>query len=188
MWKTPPYGQKTLLKSKKNIFQISHLIFWKLQAAKYLIYDFTFTLSFFFIWSKLNWTLFHLSGIFWCEKMIHKVEISVWNIWIWRKWETKFRNPKWQSSHCSCCIVHWRGSHTFWIQLIIDKIIAEDEFSRKQSYCWDKWSICALSLYLIGYSAVCRYKLWWLKNVTFGLLSCVSPGYVYASWRLDTIY
>ena len=68
MWKTPPYGQKTLLKSKKNIFQISHLIFWKLQAAKYLIYDFTFTLSFFFIWSKLNWALFHLSGIFGCEK------------------------------------------------------------------------------------------------------------------------
>ena len=44
-----PNGQKTLLKSKKHIFQISHLIFWKLQAAKYLIYDFTFTLSFFFI-------------------------------------------------------------------------------------------------------------------------------------------
>ena len=68
MWQTPPYGQKTLLKSKKNIFQISHLIFWKLQAAKYLIYDFTFTLSFFFIWSKLNWALFHLSGIFGCKK------------------------------------------------------------------------------------------------------------------------
>ena len=43
-----------------------------LQAAKYLIDDLTFTFSFFFIQSKLNWTLFHLSGIFGCKK---KVEI-----------------------------------------------------------------------------------------------------------------
>ena len=39
-----------------------------LQAAKYLIYDFSFTFSFFFIWSKLNWPPFHLSRIFACEQ------------------------------------------------------------------------------------------------------------------------
>ena len=27
------------------------------------------------------------------KKMMDKVEISVWNIWMWRKWEVKFRNP-----------------------------------------------------------------------------------------------
>ena len=47
--KNTPLWVKTLLKSEKNIFQISHLIFWMQQAAKYLIYDFTFTFSFFFI-------------------------------------------------------------------------------------------------------------------------------------------
>ena len=31
-----PWWGKTLLKSEKNILQISHLIFWMLQAAKYL--------------------------------------------------------------------------------------------------------------------------------------------------------
>ena len=67
MTNTPLWG-KTLLKSEKNILQISHLIFWMLQAAKYLIYDLTFTFSFFFIRSKLNWTLFHLSGIFGCKR------------------------------------------------------------------------------------------------------------------------
>ena len=50
---TPLWG-KTLLKSEKNILQISHLVFWMLQAAKYLIHDFTFTFPFFFICSKLN--------------------------------------------------------------------------------------------------------------------------------------
>ena len=57
-----------LLKSEKNILQIYHLIFWMLQVAKYLIHDFTFTFSFFFICSHLNWTLFRLSGIFGCKK------------------------------------------------------------------------------------------------------------------------
>ena len=51
----------------------------------------------------------------------------------------------------------------------------------KSQFIW--FTIYYLYLY---YSAVCRYRLWWLKNVTFGLLSCVSPGYVYALWRLDT--
>ena len=59
---------KNASKVWKNIFQISHLIFWLLQAAKYLIYDFTFTFSFFSICSKLNWPLFHLYGIFACKK------------------------------------------------------------------------------------------------------------------------
>ena len=59
---------KTPLKSEKNILQIPHLVFWVLQAAKYLICDFTFTFSFFFICTKLNWLLFHLSGIFAYEK------------------------------------------------------------------------------------------------------------------------
>ena len=27
------------------------------------------------------------------NKMMDKVEISIWNIWMWRKWEAKFRNP-----------------------------------------------------------------------------------------------
>ena len=35
---------KMLLKSQKNVFQISHLIFWKLQAAKYLIYGYFYFL------------------------------------------------------------------------------------------------------------------------------------------------
>ena len=38
-------------------------------------------------------TFFHLSGIFACKKMIDKVKISIWNIWMWRKCEAKFRNP-----------------------------------------------------------------------------------------------
>ena len=59
---------KTLLKSENNMLQISHLIFGMLQAAKYLICDFTFTFSFIFICSKLNWPLFYLSGIFACRK------------------------------------------------------------------------------------------------------------------------
>ena len=66
--KHPLIRKKTLLKSEKNILQISHLIFWMQQAAKYLIYDFSFTFSFFFIWSKPNESLFHLSGIFGYEK------------------------------------------------------------------------------------------------------------------------
>ena len=102
LWQTPPYGQKTLLKSKKNIFQISHLIFWKLQAAKYLIYDFTFTLSFFFIRGLLlhqGWAGIPArpcsssdpssTGPFFiyleyldAKEMMDKVEISVWNIWM----------------------------------------------------------------------------------------------------------
>ena len=49
-------------------FQISHLIFWMLQAAKYPIYNSTFTFSFFIIYSKLNWLLFNLSGIIACKK------------------------------------------------------------------------------------------------------------------------
>ena len=32
--------EKSLLKTKKYIFKLSHLIFWMLQAAKYLIYDY----------------------------------------------------------------------------------------------------------------------------------------------------
>ena len=52
--KNTPYGGRALLKPEKNILQISHLIFWMQQAAKYLIYDFTFTFSFFIICSKLN--------------------------------------------------------------------------------------------------------------------------------------
>ena len=27
------------------------------------------------------------------EKMMAKVEISIWNIWMWRKWDAKFWNP-----------------------------------------------------------------------------------------------
>ena len=63
--KTPLIWKKT---AEKNILHKPNLIFWMLQAAKYLIYDFTFTFSFFTICSKLNWPLFHLSGIFAYEK------------------------------------------------------------------------------------------------------------------------
>ena len=59
--KTPNYGEKTVIESETNILQISHLIFLMLQAAIYLICDFTFTFSFFFICSKLNWSLFQIS-------------------------------------------------------------------------------------------------------------------------------
>ena len=45
---TPLQG-KTVLKSEKNSLQIANHIFWMLQAAKYPIYDFTFTFSYFFI-------------------------------------------------------------------------------------------------------------------------------------------
>ena len=93
LWKTPPYGENLLLKSEKNILQISHLVFWMPQAAKYLIHDFTFTFPFFFICSKLNWPLFHLSEIFARKKMMDKIEISIWNIWMWRKWEAKVQHP-----------------------------------------------------------------------------------------------
>ena len=75
-----PLRGKLLLKSEENILQISHLLFWMLQAAKYLIYDFTFTFSFLFICSRLNWALFHLSGIFACER--NDGQISIWNIWM----------------------------------------------------------------------------------------------------------
>ena len=35
------YMEKTLLKSEMTTLQITYLIFWMLQMAKYLIYDFT---------------------------------------------------------------------------------------------------------------------------------------------------
>ena len=101
MWQTPPYGEKTLLKSEKNILQISHLIFWMLQAAKYLRCDFTFTFSFFFICSKLNWSLFHLSGIIACGKNdgqgwnFHQNYLDI------EKMRGKTPNPWWHSSHCA---------------------------------------------------------------------------------------
>ena len=57
-------------------------IFWMLRAVKYLS-EFSFTFPFFSIYLKYLDT----------NKMMDKVEISVWNIWMWRKWEAKFRNP-----------------------------------------------------------------------------------------------
>ena len=57
-----PLWEKSASRVWKRYFQISHLIFLMLQAAKYLIYNFTFIFSFFFIRS---------------EKMMDKVEISV---------------------------------------------------------------------------------------------------------------
>jgi len=66
--KNTPFWRKKRLESQKNIFQISHRIFWMLQAAKYPIYESTFTFSFVVTFSKLNWPLFNLSGIFVCEK------------------------------------------------------------------------------------------------------------------------
>ena len=36
--------EKSLLKSEKYIFKISHLIFWMTQAANYLIYDYFYFL------------------------------------------------------------------------------------------------------------------------------------------------
>ena len=42
---TPLWG-KNCFKSEKNIFQISHLIFWMLQTAKYLICDYFYILLF----------------------------------------------------------------------------------------------------------------------------------------------
>ena len=110
LWKTPPYGQKTLLKSKKNIFQISHLIFGNCRQPN---------IWFMTLLSLSSSSSSHpsLTGPFSiyleyldAKKMMDKVDISVWNIWMWRKWETKFRNPKWHSSHCSCCIVQWQSS------------------------------------------------------------------------------
>ena len=44
LWKTPPYEGKNASKVWKNILQISQLIFWMLQAAKYLIYDYFYFL------------------------------------------------------------------------------------------------------------------------------------------------
>ena len=48
--KHPPYMEKLLQKCEKYVFKISHLIFWMLQAAKYLIYDyFYFLILLFFL-------------------------------------------------------------------------------------------------------------------------------------------
>ena len=122
VWKTPPYGQKTLLsESEKKYFPNISPHFWILQATKYLIYDFTLTFSFFFIWSKLNWALFHLSGIFGCKRMKDKVEISVWNIWMWRKFMIShfliaFEDP--QPSSFALQVVKTKSSTTLFRHLL----------------------------------------------------------------------
>ena len=61
-------GEKRFLSLKNNFSKYPASFFWMLQGAKYLICDFTFTFSFTFICSKLNWPLFYLSGIFACRK------------------------------------------------------------------------------------------------------------------------
>ena len=99
--KNTPLWEKNASKVWTNILQLSHLFFWMMQAA------------FFFICPKLNWPLFHLSGIFACRKKNGQVKISIWNIWILRKWEAKFRNPLWHSSHCSYSIVQWKRKDKF---------------------------------------------------------------------------
>ena len=40
--------EKLLLKCEKYVFKISHLIFWRLQAAKCLIYDYFYFLNLLF--------------------------------------------------------------------------------------------------------------------------------------------
>ena len=74
-------GKKTLLKSEIMILQIYHLFFFMLRAVEYLS-EFSFTFPFFSIYLKYLDT----------NKMMDKVGISIWNIWMWRKWEAKFRN------------------------------------------------------------------------------------------------
>ena len=46
--KKNPYMEKLLLKCEKYVFKISHLIFWRLQAAKCLIYDYFYFLNLLF--------------------------------------------------------------------------------------------------------------------------------------------
>ena len=70
-------GKKRSESLKKNIFQISHLIFWMLQAAKYLNYDFTFTSSFFF---SSGGPFFIYMEYLDAKKMMDKFEISIWNM------------------------------------------------------------------------------------------------------------
>ena len=67
---------------KKNIFQISHLTFGMLQAAKYPIYDSTFTFPFFIMYFRLSWPFFIYLEYLHAKKMTDKVEISIWNIWM----------------------------------------------------------------------------------------------------------
>ena len=82
--------KKTLLKSEIMILQIYHLFFWMLRAVKYLS-ELSFTFPFFSIYLKYLDT----------NKMMDNVGISIWNIWMWRKCEAKFRNPYWRSPHRS---------------------------------------------------------------------------------------
>ena len=74
---------KTLLKSEMIILQISHLIFWMPQGAKYLIYDSTFTFLFFFFSarsapSSTGPFLIYLEYLD-ANEMMDKAEISFWN-------------------------------------------------------------------------------------------------------------
>ena len=87
-------GKKPLLKSKKNTFQISHLIF--LETAGGQISDLWLNFHSFLLLHLIQAQMDHFSFIWniWLrKKMMDKVEIFVWNILMWRKWETKFWNP-----------------------------------------------------------------------------------------------
>ena len=63
-----------------------------LQTVKYLIYDFTFTFPFFFFFASFSIKGPDSTGPFFiyleyldAYKMMDRVEISIWNIWMWRK-------------------------------------------------------------------------------------------------------
>ena len=117
-----------------------------LQAAKYLIYDFTFTFSFLFICSRLNWALFNLSGIFACERN----DGQDWNFHL--KYLDVEKNER-QSSEilndiappCSYCIVHcqWQCTqyigywYLYWYVCVFFSVIYHCQWQCTQyTRCW----------------------------------------------------
>ena len=94
--------------------------------AKCLIYDFTFTFSFFFfICSKLNCPgrpFFIYLEYLHAKKMVDKVEISIWYIWMWRKWKAKLWNPWWLLLHSASALINglnWERQMKFQMKVIV---------------------------------------------------------------------
>ena len=102
------YGKKTLVKSEKKMSSNIPLLF--LDAAGGQISDLWLYFHFLFL---LHLLLAQLAPFFIyleylnVEKMMTMDKIYIWNICMWRKWEAKFRNPWWHSSHCSYSTLGW---------------------------------------------------------------------------------
>ena len=71
--------ERLLLKSGKSIFKISHLIFWMLQAVKYLIYDYFYCVTQLMLYTgdKLSSSIFCCLSV--CQASVSPDQILPYN-------------------------------------------------------------------------------------------------------------